>query len=205
MINAMKNETDKEKQNAHKNGIVQFIKFLLVSAIASVIQLGLANLLPAVFDGVRAEIPGFLRFCFDPDTLFDYETASGAAEAAKYVVNGTVTWGFVLPFFISNAAANIYGYIQNKKTTFKSDAPPLNFVIYFALLTALILFSTWLQGLIFGQLRSTGVELLSRFARTIASIAAGTLQMAVLFPVEKFVLLKPAKNGVESPMTKQVK
>ena len=178
-------------------GIKQFIKFALVSLIASVIQLGLANLLPLVFDGVRTAIPAFLRPCFNPQTLFDTATASGAEEAAKYINNGAVTWGFVLPFFLSNAAANVYGYIQNKKTTFKSDAPPINFVIYFAVLTALILFSTWLQGVIFGWLRSTGSALLSQFARTIASVAAGTLQMLVLFPLEKFVLLKPRATDAE--------
>ena len=61
-------------------------------------------------------------------------------------------------------------------------------------MVCLILFSTWLQGVIANALRSTGAELWSVLAPTIAAAAAGTFQMAVLFPVEKFVLLKEKKE-----------
>ena len=107
---------------------------------------------------------------------------------------GNDNWGYVFPFFASNLLANIYGYIQNKKTTFKSDAPAWCFAVYLALMVCLILFSTWLQGVIANALRSTGAELWSALAPTLAAAAAGTFQMAVLFPVEKFVLLKEKKE-----------
>ena len=61
-------------------------------------------------------------------------------------------------------------------------------------MVCLILFSTWLQGVLANALRSTGAELWSALAPTIAAAAAGTFQMAVLFPVEKFVLLKEKKE-----------
>ena len=53
---------------------------------------------------------------------------------------GNDNWGYVFPFFASNLLANIYGYIQNKKTTFKSDAPAWCFAVYLALMVCLILF-----------------------------------------------------------------
>lgn len=176
-------------KNTKKN-FWQFIKFLLVSGIAGIIQLVLANVLPFIFDNVRTTIPGFLQIFFNPNFLFNVNTEKGAAEYALYVVNGVVTWGFVIPFFLSNAIANVFGYIQNKKTTFKSDAPASHFVIYFIILTILILVSTWLQGLIVGKLNGCESDLIRTLSRTIAAAAAGLFQLVVLFPLEKFVLLK---------------
>ena len=55
------------------------------------------------------------------------------------------------------------------------------------ILTALILFSTWLQGWITARLSAAGFAAL---ARTIAAMAAGLVQVAVLFPLEKYVLFR---------------
>lgn len=176
----------------------QVVKFTAVSMIAAVIQYGLALLLPLIFDRIdMPELPQFLAQIFNansvpPDKMTIYVSASGI-----------VTWGYVLPFFISNAMANIYAYIQNKKTTFKSDAPKYCFAIYIVVLVCLILFSTWLQSIIVGALTSINLanfsglalgfmKFVSRdgVARVLAAMACGTIQMCVLFPIEKFVLLK---------------
>lgn len=174
----------------------QIVKFLVVSMGVTIIQLILANLLPLIFDSFTATLPGFLQGIFVPDAIFDVSTETGKAEYTKYVVNGVVTWGYVIPFFLSNALANIYGYIQNKKTTFKSDAPTYCFVIYIAVLVALILFSTWFQGFIYGFLANLDNSLLSGLSRTIAVLVSGMIQMIVLFPLEKFVLLKEKNEKI---------
>ena len=116
---------------------------------------------------------------------------SGYAIENGSIVKGVITWGYLLPFFLSNLIANIYGFYQNKKTTFKSDAPWYNFAIYIVLMIALILFSTWLQGWLYGFLNQFNA--IAPFARTIGGLAAGFVQMVVLFPMEKFVLLKEKK------------
>ena len=182
----------------------QIVKFLVVSGLVTIIQLALAALLPLVCDQIHTLLPEFLRGIFTP-TMF----TTGSEEAKKYVIDGVVTWGYVLPFLLSNLIANIYGFYQNKKTTFKSDAPWYNFAVYIVLLLALILFSTWMQGAIVGALLK--VEATNWFlnivtnesvARLIASMAAGFVQMVVLFPMEKFVLLKEKKkDGEEAPAT----
>jgi hypothetical protein len=89
------------------NAIWQFVKFNLVSLSVSLIQLILANILPLVFNGVVRPLPKCLHGIFDPDVLFE-----GPSE---YVVNGIVTWGYVIPFFLSNLLANIYGYFVNMR------------------------------------------------------------------------------------------
>ncbi len=194
--------------------IWQFVKFLVVSGLVTIIQLVLANVLPFVFDKVIAPLPTFLQGIFDPNFVFDSSTAKGIEQIGKYVIEtatgklydtsalsvgtataivGVVTWGYVLPFFLSNLIANIYGFYQNKKTTFKSDAPWYNFAIYIVLMIALILFSTWFQGWLVGIIAKAPWEWLNGLARTIAGLAAGFVQMVVLFPMEKFVLLREKK------------
>ena len=157
----------------------QFVKFNLVSFSITLLQLALANLLPLIFDSVTAVLPPLLRPVFQPETLFE--------GPSKYVVDSVVTWGYVLPFFLSNFIANIYGYFMNMKTTFRGKGSRGGLIAYLLILTALILFSTWLQGWITARLAVTS---LAGLGRTIAAMAAGLVQLAVLFPLEKFVLFK---------------
>ena len=186
-----------EEKGSFMKALWQFIKFLVVSGLVTIIQLVLANVLPLIFDSVTATLPAFLQGIFAPNTIFDAATAKGVEQIGKYVVGGVVTWGYLLPFFLSNLVANIYGFYQNKKTTFKSDAPWYNFAIYIFLMIALILFSTWFQGWLVGVIGRSSWGWLQALARTIAGLAAGFVQMVVLFPMEKFVLLKEKKKDGE--------
>ncbi len=161
------------------NAFWQFVKFNLVSLSVSLIQLILANILPLVFNGVVRPLPKCLHGIFDPDVLFE-----GPSE---YVVNGIVTWGYVIPFFLSNLLANIYGYFVNMRATFRGKGTRGGLSLYVFVLLCLILFSTWLQGWITARLSLTPVR---SFSRTAAAMAAGLIQMAVLFPLEKFVLFR---------------
>jgi len=163
----------------NNSSIWQFVKFNLVSTTITIVQLLLANLLPLVFDSWKTPLPQFLRGIFDPAFLFP--------NGSKYVVDGAVVWGYVMPFFLSNFIANIYGYFVNMKTTFRGKGTKAGLVVYMVTLFILILFTTWLQGYITGLLANTSLASLSR---TIAALAAGMVQVAVIFPLEKFVLFK---------------
>ena len=149
----------------------QILKFLLV--------IGLVNVLFFAMRGGKAPLPAFLSGIFS-------ERSVGA---------GNSNWGYVLPFFLSNLIANIYGYFQNRKTTFRSDAPTANVAIYILVMICLILFSTWLQGVVANAVMKSGSAIWSALAPTIAMACAGTLQAVILFPLEKFVLLKESGNS----------
>ena len=188
-----------EEKGSFMKTLWQLVKFLVVSGLVTIIQLALAALLPLVCDQIHTLLPEFLRGIFTP-AMF----STGSAEASKYVIDGVVTWGYVLPFLLSNLIANIYGFYQNKKTTFKSDAPWYNFVSYIVLLLALILFSTWMQGAIVGAMLKLEpsnwffkIITNESVARLIASMCAGFVQMVVLFPMEKFVLMPEKKKDGE--------
>lgn len=211
-----------EEKGSLVKTIWQLIKFMIVSGLVTIIQLVLAYVLPFIFDMevFKVALPGFLQAIFDPNIIFNVGDATildavdpkVLKDITKYVLDanivqnngiaaltGIITWGYTLPFLLSNLIANIYGYIQNKKTTFKSDAPWYNFAIYIFLMICLILFSTWLQGWIYGLICSN-LPKFAGLARLVASMAAGFVQMVVLFPMEKFVLLKEKKaDDAEAP------
>lgn len=161
-----------------KKTIWQILKFVLVSGIVSIIQLVLVNVLFYVMRDWKAPLPPLLAGIFSPST----------------VGLGNDNWGYVLPFFLSNLIANIYGYFQNQKTTFKASGTPAWCMwVYIGVIFALILFSTWLQGVVANWAMGSGISVLSGLAPTLAAMAAGTVQMLVLFPLEKFVLFRERK------------
>lgn len=170
---------DRTDEKASKKGIKtlwQFAKFIIVSVLVSIIQLVLVNLLYFLLKGWTTPLPNFLAAIFSESTVGE----------------GHANWGYVLPFFISNFVANTVGYFINKSKTFKSDAPIWHYVVYIVLLFLLILFSTWLQGLIVNALSNVGAEAI---APTIAALAVGLEQTIVLFPLQKFVLLREKKEA----------
>lgn len=158
--------------------IWQAIKFVIVSLLVTLIQLTLVNLLYFLLADFKEPLPSFLASIFSENTVGkDHDN-----------------YGYVLPFLLSNLIANTVGYFINKKKTFKSNAPLWHFIIYLVILLALILFATWLQGVIVNALNNTNIKFFISLAPTIAALAAGTIQMITLFPLQKFVLLKEDKK-----------
>ena len=154
-------------------------KFSLFSVVAMLIQTTLQLILPFIFDRMTTPLPGWLSWIINPGTL-------SPEQQALYVVAGVVTWGYLLPFFLSNYTANIVTYILNKKYTFKSSAPHWHFVLYFILMTLVIVFSTWLQGVCFGWLGHYSIpEWLNRL---LVMAPAGLLQFIAFFVIQKILL-----------------
>ena len=155
----------------------QILKFTVICTFTTGIQLLLVNLLLLWMKGWKASLPNFLESIFNPE----------------YVGEGNDNWGYVLPFFISNAVSNTIAYFLNKKKTFRSDAPLWHFVVYISVIAILVLVMTWFQGVMVSWMKGSSVEAL---APTIASLTAGFIQACVLFPLQKFVLSKERKKEI---------
>ena len=168
-----------KKGKVYKN-LWQLFKFGFVSFIITVIQLGLLYLMYYLMKGWTEPLPGILAVIFSPETV-------GEDHA---------NWGYMLPFFLSNFIANTVGYFLNKSRTFKSDAPIWHYLVYIVVLIILIMFSTWFQGVLMNVFIVWGVEIIGPF---IAMNLAGFVQFLVLYPLQKFVLLRERKvEQVES-------
>lgn len=174
---------DKVDDKAEAHGEVhktiwQFIKFSAVSTIVTIIQVALVNLMYFLMKGWSDPLPGILG------TIFTEETMG----------IGKSNWGYILPFFLSNFIANSVGYFLNRHRTFKSDAPWWHYVLYIGVLFVLILFSTWFQGL------AVKIMLDWKWAEwivpTLAMSLAGFIQFVILFPLQKFVLLREKKKEI---------
>ena len=174
-FNKFLDNADNKAEQGGKKTLWQIVKFIIVSSLVTLIQLGLVNLLYFLMKSWTVPLPDFLSIVFSEKTIGECHS----------------NWGYILPFFISNLIANTVGYFLNKSKTFKSDAPMWHYIIYILFLLILIVFSTWLQGIIANAISSIGAEAV---APTIAGMVAGTFQMIVLFPLQKFVLLREKKK-----------
>lgn len=181
IIKFLDNLDDKfEKKGKLFKNLWQLFKFGFVSFIIIVIQLGLLYLMYYLMKGWTEPLPGILAVIFSPETV-------GEDHA---------NWGYMLPFFLSNFIANTVGYFLNKSRTFKSDAPIWHYLVYIVVLIILIMFSTWFQGVLMNVFIVWGVEVIGPF---IAMNLAGFVQFLVLYPLQKFVLLRERKvEQVES-------
>ena len=164
------------KGKFHKN-LWQLIKFGIVSFIITIIQLGLLYLMYYLLKSWKEPLPNFLAVIFSESTVGkDHDN-----------------WGYVLPFFASNFIANTIGYFLNKRRTFRSDSPLWHYFLYAGVLFALILFSTWFQGVLVNLFIGWNMEPVAPF---FAMNIAGFIQFLVLYPLQKFVLLREKKKEV---------
>lgn len=160
-----------------KKEIIQLIKYLALGLSVTLLQFVLVNIFPLLFSSWKSALPSFLEGIFNENTMG----------------KGNSNWGYVMTFFLSNLLANIYGYFINRHTVFHSDSPLWCFITFVCVMAALILFSTWLQGTIANTVvqRSTSLE---KYANTIAAAACAFMQNLIVYPMEKFVLLRERKE-----------
>ena len=94
--NNIQNENKTARQKlAGLSGVLltlwQLVKFVGVGGLGGIIQGVLQYIFPVFFDGLTTTLPDWLDFLYREETLFDTDTAAGAADAAKYIIDGTVT------------------------------------------------------------------------------------------------------------------
>lgn len=161
----------------NRKEIIQIVKYLLAGLSVTAVQFVLVNVFPYVFASWRSALPSWLSPVFSEKTMGE----------------GNSNWGYVMTFFLSNLIANIYGYFLNRRTVFHSDSPVWCFVAFVIMMASLILVSTWLQGLIANAVVERNPAL-SSFANTIAAAVCAFGQNLIVYPAEKFILLREKKS-----------
>ena len=152
----------------------QFVKFIGVSMIATVVQFGSLNLLyliPAVRALETQEVHWF---------VFDYDLASGGMKT-------------FIAFNIANVLAQIVAFFVNRKATFGGTTSiPVTLTIYLVVTAGLVCFSAWLAPALTAFLvgHKIGVQL----AGNISAIACGFIQFIVYFPVSKLLMRNKDKD-----------
>lgn len=155
----------------------QFIKFIVVSLGAFVIQLFLPYLV---------KLPMTDEFLARPYDLFGLGIWS-SENAAKAGMD-TTGLGLFIALTSCNILAQIFSFFVNKEKTFNSCANvKVVFPIYLVVTIALIAFSAWLQPSLVNLLGSKG---LGESAIAISGAICACIQFFLYFPIQMILFRK---------------
>lgn len=156
----------------------QFIKFIVVSLGAFVIQLGLPYLIKL--------------FMTDEFLARPYEFLVFSSEKAAAAGMDTTGLGLFIALTASNILAQIFSFFVNREKTFNSCANiKVAFPIYLVVTIALISFSAWLQPFLVNFLTSKGIVDL---AIMISGAICACIQFFLYFPIQMILFRKKKED-----------
>lgn len=157
--------------------IWQFVKFIVVSLLAMIVQfvlLNTLNLIPAI------------KALYDQPFewwVFIYPVAVGGL-------------GYFIVSNVANIIAQIVAFFVNKEKTFNSGANvAVALPIYIVFTIALILFSAWLNPTL--KEVFIGWNLEEAAAKNIATMICSAMQFFLYFPVDKILFHKKKEEKAE--------
>ena len=164
----------------------QFVKFIVVSLLAMLVQIALTNIIPL--------IPAIQEMYATPINIFgilDYPVNYSEAGA---VISGGL--GYCIAFNVGNIVAQIVAFFVNKEKTFNSGANvAITLPIYIAFTIALIFFSAWLNPTLNTLFLGWGWA--EALARNAAMMVCSALQFFLYFPVDKLLFHKKKEEKTE--------
>lgn len=150
--------------------IWQFVKFIVVSLLAMIVQFALLNTLQL--------IPAIKELYAEPFSwwVFIYPVAVGGL-------------GYFIVSNVANIVAQIVAFFVNKEKTFNSGANiAVALPIYIAFTIGLIFFSAWLNPTL--KEVFVGWNLNETAAKNIATMICSAVQFFLYFPVDKILFHK---------------
>lgn len=157
----------------------QFVKFIVVSLLAMIVQFALLNLLPL--------IPAIKNLYSQPFEWWVFVSTVAAGGLGYFIVNNT-----------ANIIAQIVAFFVNRDKTFNSDANiAVTLPIYIVFTIALICLSAWLNP----TLKNIFVEKWSwgdAAAANAATMVCSALQFFLYFPVDKLLFPKKKEEPNEA-------
>ncbi len=158
--------------------IWQFVKFIVVSLLAMIVQFVLLNtlqLIPAIKDLYSQDFSWW---------VFVYPVAVGGL-------------GYFIVSNVANVVAQIVAFFVNKEKTFNSGANvAVALPIYIVFTIALIFFSAWLNPTL--KEVFIGFDWCNEaLAKNIATMICSALQFFLYFPVDKILFHKKKEEATE--------
>ncbi|MBQ7296144.1 MAG: hypothetical protein IJW86_08145 [Clostridia bacterium] len=155
--------------------IWQFVKFIVVSLLAMIVQFVLLNtlqLIPAVKELYSTDFSWW---------VFAYPVAIGGL-------------GYFIVSNVANIVAQIVAFFVNKEKTFNSGANiAVALPIYIVFTIALIVFSAWLNPTL--KELFVGLGLAEAASKNIATMICSAVQFFLYFPVDKILFHKPKEEA----------
>ena len=174
-----KNLKDIDKAAEEKGSFLvtvwQFVKFIVVSLLAMIVQFVLLNtlqLIPAVQDLYTQHFEWW---------VFIYPVAVGG-------------FGYFIVSNVANIVAQIVAFFVNKEKTFNSGANvAVALPIYIVFTIGLIVFSAWLNPTLKDVF--VGWNLNEDLAKNIATMICSAVQFFLYFPVDKILFHKKKEEN----------
>ncbi|MBR2875645.1 MAG: hypothetical protein IKC01_00730 [Clostridia bacterium] len=178
-----KNLKDIDKAAESKGSLLvtvwQFVKFIVVSLLAMVVQIALTNLIPL--------IPAIQEMYATPINILGILDYPVNTDAAGVIISGGL--GYCIAFNVGNIVAQIVAFFVNKEKTFNSGANvAVTLPIYIVFTIALIFFSAWLSPTL--NTLFLGFGWAEALARNAAMMICSALQFFLYFPVDKILFHK---------------
>ncbi len=181
-----KNLKDIDKAAEEKGSLLvtvwQFVKFIVVSLLAMIVQIALTNLIPlipAIQDLYATEF-NFL--------VLEYPVVKNELGA---IIQGGL--GYCITVNVANIVAQIVAFFVNKEKTFNSGANiAVALPIYIAFTIALILFTAWLNPTLYDVFCGWGWS--QALASNAAMMVCSALQFFLYFPVDKILFHKKKED-----------
>ena len=162
--------------------IWQFVKFIVVSLLAMIVQIALTNLIPLI-PAVQELYATEFNFL-----VLEYPVATNELGA---VIQGGL--GYCITVNVANIVAQIVAFFVNKEKTFNSGANvAVTLPIYIAFTIALILFTAWLNPTLYGVFCGFGWS--EALASNAAMMVCSALQFFLYFPVDKILFHKKKED-----------
>ena len=157
--------------------IWQFVKFIVVSLLAMIVQfvlLNTLNLIPAIAELYNQDFAWW---------VFIYPVAVGGL-------------GYFIVSNVANIIAQIVAFFVHKEKTFNSGANvAVALPIYIVFTIALIFFSAWLNPTLKEVFVGWGLEEVA--AKNIATMICSAVQFFLYFPVDKILFHKKKEEKAE--------
>ncbi len=161
----------------------QFVKFIVVSLLACIVQFALVNLIPLIPQIKEMYATAFHWF------VFDYPVTTN--ELGEIVSGGL---GYFIAFNVANIAAQIVAFFVNKEKTFNSGAnTAVVLPIYIIFTIALICFSAWLSPTL-NTLFTSKWGWPDAASLNVATAVCSALQFFLYFPVDKILFKKKKED-----------
>lgn len=152
----------------------QFVKFIIVSLLACIVQFATLNIL-LLLPQIKAIMnQDFIWFVFN------------------YVGEGKGL-GYFIAFNTANILAQIVAFFVNREKTFGSSSNiAVTLPIYIVFTVALICFSAWFAPTVQGWLLGMGIG--NQLAANISTMACSAIQFFLYFPVDKILFKKKKED-----------
>lgn len=175
-----------ENKGSGMKTLWQFVKFIVVSLLACIVQFTLVNVIPLIPQIKELYATPFDWFVFDYPVVTD--------ELGQVISGGM---GYFIAFNVANIAAQIVAFFVNKEKTFNSGASTaVTLPIYIIFTIALICFSAWLSPTL-NTLFTTKFHWNDALSINIATAICSAIQFFLYFPVDKLLFSKKKEDKKE--------